>query len=118
MALINCPHCAKRISSLAKVCSHCSQPIAELSEEETEKLALKRWKDHSYRALNISYVGLTLAVAAAIWWWVSGEPGWGWPAPVAAIGLAALGAVVYVLGRSWVWWLRFNKPKAKVGPRR
>ncbi len=118
MALIDCPHCTKRVSSLAKVCPHCNQPIAEVSEEEVEKLALQRWKEQTYRALNISYLGMTLAVAGAIWWWVSGDPGWSWPVSRPAISLASLGAVVYVAGRIRVWWLRFNKPKPEVGRRR
>jgi hypothetical protein len=118
MALIDCPHCTKRVSSLAKVCPHCKQPIAEISEEEVEKLALQRWKEQTYRALNISYLGMALAVAGAIWWWVSGDPGWSWPVSRPAISLASLGAVVYVAGRIRVWWLRFNKPKPEVGRRR
>lgn len=118
MALIDCPHCTKRVSSLAKVCSHCNRALGEVSEEEAERLALTRWKDRSYRALNISYVGLTLALAGAIWWWVNGDAGWGWPVPQHILLTAALGVVIYIAGRSWVWWLRFNKPGKKLGPRR
>jgi hypothetical protein len=118
MALIDCPHCTRRVSSLARVCSHCQQPIGEVTEEEALRLALGRWKDQTYRALNISYLGLTLAVAGAIWWWVDGDPGWGWPVPQQILLVAALGVVIYVAGRARVWWLRFNKPGKKLGPRR
>ncbi len=111
MALTNCPYCRRRISSLMSVCPHCATALTDLSSEDQERLATRRWKRLLYRALTLSYLGLTMAVAGAAWWWSSGTYGWELPPPVTAFALLLLGAVVYLLARLWMLWLRLQRKR-------
>ena len=108
MALIRCPQCSRRISTLMKVCPHCDTALGELSPEDQERLARRHWKRMLYRALNLSYLGLTLLVTGAIWWWFSGTQGCVLPPPLPAVSLIILGAAVYLVARAWILWLRIK----------
>lgn len=91
------------------ICPHCDQALATLSADEADRLADRRYKSQRYRALNVSYLGLTFLVIGAIWWWMSEPQGWAMPPPVVAVSLVMLGAVVYVLARCWMLWLRVQR---------
>lgn len=112
MAIVKCPVCGQRISSLAKVCHHCGARLGSLSSSDMDRLARQRWRRHADRAANATYVALAMLVIGAIWWFGAPPQGWFLPPPLATLVLVPLGLVLYLLGRSWLFWLRLprNRP--------
>ena len=109
MALIRCPHCHKRMSSRMATCPHCDEALIDLSPDEQARLATRRYKKQRFRALNLSYLGLTALVLGAMWWWLVEPSGWVLPPPMPAVGLVIIGAVTYVVARSWMLWLKLRR---------
>lgn len=109
MAIVRCPQCTKRISSLVRVCPHCDTALGELTPEEQERIQLRRWKRQVYRAKNLSYLGLTVLVIGALWWWFAQPQGWVLPPPLPAVSMVASGAALYLVARCWMLWLRFRR---------
>lgn len=100
------------MSSLAKTCPHCDSPVGSMSAEDRDRLARRRWRDQTGRAANATYIGLALLMVGAIWWWGAPPQGWFFPPPVAALILLPLGLTLYLVARSWLFWLRLprNRP--------
>ncbi len=115
MAIIRCPSCDQRISSLATDCPRCHEPVAELSDGQRERLALRRWRDQLYRARNLTYLGMTLVVIGMITWWVGEPQGLGLPMAPLAGYLIGSGGTAYLLGWGWLTWLRWRKDPRKRG---
>jgi apolipoprotein N-acyltransferase len=112
MAIVKCPACGKRISSLAKVCPHCGAGLGAMKPADLDQLARRRWRQQADRAANATYIALAMLVAGAIWWWGAPPQGWFMPPPVATIVLLPVGLALYLVGRSWLFWLRLprNRP--------
>ncbi len=112
MAIIKCPACGRRISSLAKSCSHCGAGIESLDSTDRNLLARRRWRRQVDRAVNATYVALAMLLGGVIWWWGDPPQGWYLPPPVGAIVLLPFGLALYLVGRSWLAWLRLprNRP--------
>jgi len=109
MAIIHCPQCSKRISSMVNVCPHCDIALGELTAGEQERLQRRRWKRQVYRATNLSYLGLTALVIGAMWWWFAEPQGWALPPPLPAVSMVIVGAAVYLVARCWMLWLRLGR---------
>lgn len=109
MAIIECTNCGRRISSFSTVCPHCDFAHGDISAEEREEIAIRRTKRQLYRAANLSYLALVFLVVGALWWWGAGPEGLVFPPPQGAIGLVGLGAVLYLVARSWIFWIRMNR---------
>lgn len=111
MAIINCPDCRKRISDHAPACKHCGLPLGEMSSDEIKNVARRRWRKRVYTARNTAYLGMATLVAGAIWWFMYGTGGGGLvlPPPPATVVLLTVGAVVYLGGRAWVFWLTLKR---------
>jgi len=114
MAIIHCPNCNRRVSSLAPSCSHCDVALGSLSDAQREQLRLRRWKRRLYRALNLSYLGLALLLTGIAVWWFSGPSGSIPPLTGWGIGLAVLGCAVYLIGRGWSGLLRLERRRWSV----
>lgn len=112
MAIIKCPACGQRISSIAKSCPHCAAAIQAMKPEDLARLSRTRWRRQTERAVNATYIALAMLVGGAIWWWGAPPQGWFFPPPVATLVLVPIGLVIYLLGRSWLFWLRLprNRP--------
>ncbi|NDY95535.1 zinc ribbon domain-containing protein [Wenzhouxiangella limi] len=112
MAIVRCPNCGQRMSSLAKTCPHCDTPVGKLSARDRNRLARNRWQRHADRAANTTYLALGLLVFGAIWWWGAPPQGWFFPPPIAALIALPVGVVLYSVGRGWLIWLRLprNRP--------
>ncbi|MBY6205905.1 hypothetical protein [Halomonas denitrificans] len=107
MAIIRCPSCSSRMSSKAQACPNCHTPIGQLSQEERDRLAIRRWRAQAYRARNFTYLAMTLVVVGMVWWWLAPPQGLGLPVPSVAGGLLGLGLVGYLAAWGWLVWLKF-----------
>ena len=113
MAIIRCPGCTKRVSSLANICPHCGLQLGELSQDERDKFVRRRWRTRLYRARNLTFIAMGLVMLGAILWWFSPPEGLVLPPPGTAIGLMGIGVIAYFAGWFWIFWLRLpsNRPR-------
>lgn len=111
MAIVQCPVCHQRISSLSTVCPHCGAPLGEMTPQARQEIAAIKRKRQGLWAKRVSLMALTLAMIGALGWWFDGGSGWQWPAPSWALGLLLLSLICYVIGRGWMVWLQLSKPK-------
>lgn len=109
MAIIHCPGCSRRISNKFNVCPHCELPLGEMTAEELDRVAHRRWRKRLYQAANLTYVAMTLLIVGAVWWWLAAPEGWVLPPPVGAIALVMIGVAAYLAGRVWLFWLRMRR---------
>ena len=107
MAIIHCPSCNRRMSSIAKACPHCHEPIGQLDSAERGELARRRWRGQLYRARNLTYLAMGLVVAGSLVWRVTPPRGLMPPVGPYAALLLGLGLVGYVASWSWFIWLRY-----------
>jgi hypothetical protein len=109
MAIVQCPVCQKRISSLSKACPHCHAPLGDMTPEKREQIAALKRQRHMHWARRISLFALTLALVGALGWWFSQDTGWQWPPPAWALGVLLMSLIFYVVGRAWLLWLHLAK---------
>lgn len=107
MAIIRCPSCSERMSSKAASCPKCHTPVGELTEEERDRLAIRRWKAQAYRARNLTYLAMSSVVVGMIWWWLAPPQGLALPAPFPAALLLGVGLVGYLASWGRLMWLKF-----------
>ncbi len=116
MALINCPACRTKISSVAKVCPKCGyskDPQAQADPEQVKLFQRRMFRDRMYKLRMFSYVAMTITMIGALpmlWDYIkgveSGEPvvllsHWG-------IYAIALGFFLYVVIRFFMVITRRN----------
>lgn len=94
MALIQCPVCSKRISSVAKECSHCNAKL----DGNLESMQRINYIKRSQALLNQSFMAMTLFIAGVVIWFWGGEPAEGMRSMVAAVCFV-LGFVGYLICR-------------------
>jgi len=109
MAIIRCPACSRRISSIAKACPHCHEPVGTLDREERYELARRRWRSQLYRARNLTYLAMGMVVVGALVWWMTPPQGLAPPISTPAALLLGVGIVVYLCSWAWVLWLRYMR---------
>ncbi len=98
MSIINCSACGKRISSKAKVCSHCGAAQRGARDEEVERAAaiVRRNK---IRGLQMqSYAAMLLFLAGIILWYLGYMEGDNLRAHVSR-GVLAVGVIWYLVNR-------------------
>lgn len=109
MAIIRCPACGRRMSSMANACPSCHEPVGELDQEQRDQLALKRWRAQLHRAHNLTYLAMGTVMAGLLVWWMTPPQGLGPPVGTLAAVLLALGLVGYLASWGWRIWLRFTR---------
>ncbi|MFU8877083.1 MAG: hypothetical protein ACNA7E_03000 [Wenzhouxiangellaceae bacterium] len=109
MAIIHCPACNQRMSSVAKACPACHEPVGELSEEQRQTLLMRRWRDRIYRARNFTYLAMALVVFGLLGWWMSEPQGLAMPVGTIPAILLSVGVVGYLLGWGWLLWVRLRE---------
>ncbi len=108
MAIIACPGCGKRISSISPLCPHCGFERGEVDDEQVSEFRRRQLRERIYRLKMASYVAITLMLAGFGWYWFGGGVFEGQTATRGPVILVALGAVAYVLVRV----LLFNARRA------
>lgn len=105
MALIRCPQCRQRMSSLAPACPQCgySRDGSQPAVEEIAGLRLQHLKQWRYRLRMASYTAMALMLAGVIGWWLDS----GLLAAPGSFAKAAMavGVVAYLSLRSALFWL-------------
>lgn len=109
MAIINCPGCSRRISDKVTVCPHCDLALGEMSEQDVQRAAQRRWRQRVYIAKNVTYIAMTLLIIGAVWWWLVEPEGWVLPPPIGGISLVIIGIAAYLVGRVWLFWLKMRR---------
>ncbi|MCL1059972.1 zinc ribbon domain-containing protein [Shewanella sp. Choline-02u-19] len=94
MALVKCPSCGERISSMAKECSHCKASISANNESLQVISHIKR----SNQLMNQSFLALTLFIGGVVTWFWGGEPAEG-TRSIIAVSAFTLGFVGYLVTR-------------------
>ena len=69
MSIIACPECNKNISSKAVICQNCGFQLGEVTEEDLAIYRARKLRDRIYRLNMISYLVITVFVAAFGWYW-------------------------------------------------
>jgi len=115
MAIIRCPACNRRMSSLAGACPHCHEPVGDLDPRERQRLVLRRWRARARRARAVTYAAMGLVVAGALVWWLTPPPGLTPPVGMPAAVLLALGIVSYLGGWVWLLYLQSIRPRSRSG---
>lgn len=113
MAIVQCPVCRKRISSVAKACPHCQSELGEMTPEKQREMTRQKHKRHLMTAKRLSLWSLVLTfVGASLWWFESGGI-WQWPPSSSAVTLLGVGLAGYLTGRGWILWLHLTRSTSK-----
>ncbi|MCE9678432.1 zinc ribbon domain-containing protein [Shewanella sp. AS1] len=94
MALVNCPNCNKRMSSLAKNCPHCATKNSADNESANRISHIKR----TNQLMTQSFLAMTLFIAGVVIWFWGGEAASGPRANIAVI-CSVFGFVGYLICR-------------------
>ena len=108
MSIIACPNCGKKISDKAPICAHCGFQSGEVTEEDLAVYSARRLRDRIYRLNMISYLVITIFVAAFGWYWWDSE-GFVQPPTAGPFILMGLGAVAYLVVRGLLFRARQQK---------
>ncbi|MCF6435707.1 MULTISPECIES: hypothetical protein [Pseudoalteromonas] len=108
MAIVQCPGCSKSISNKTKVCPHCQLQLGELTEEQIERLAIKKRISKQQKFMNHSFLALILFLGGFLYMY------WHQPEPdslqmIAAQGAIAVGCVWYLVNRVVLIYLKKKK---------
>ncbi len=69
MALVNCPACRTKMSSVAKVCPKCGysrDPDAQIDPEQVKLFQKRMFRDRMYKLRMLSYVAMTITMIGAL----------------------------------------------------
>ena len=69
MALVNCPACRTKMSSVAKVCPKCNysrDPDAEIDPEQVKLFQKRLFRDRMYKLRMFSYVAMSITMIGAL----------------------------------------------------
>ncbi len=78
MALVNCPACRTKMSSVAKVCPKCGysrDPDAQIDPEQVKLFQKRLFRDRMYKLRMLSYVAMTITMIGALpmlWDYITG----------------------------------------------
>jgi len=121
MAIIKCPECKQKISSKAKVCSHCHYRLSGSSDEvnspqqsldanpmeSAEDARMARIKQrHSLQMQMMG--GLIVFLGGILLWYFVGQHGFKRPSQFVELGIAALGGVWYLVTRIRIIALKYS----------
>jgi FtsH-binding integral membrane protein len=96
MAIINCPGCNKKTTELSSKCPHCGFDRGEETDARKIELQRRAFRDRVYHLKMISYVVISLFLAAFGWYWwdTSGFLHQSTAAPIVLLAIIALAYLV------------------------
>jgi hypothetical protein len=96
MSIVPCPECKRRISSNAKICSHCGHQFGDVTQEDLDVFNARRLRDRIYRLNMFSYAVITVFLAGFAWYWATSDSFTraGSNGPFIVMAVAALGYLV------------------------
>lgn len=98
MAVINCPHCKKKVSDKAETCSHCHSPISALDAEKRILIRKENFLKKNQQLTNHSFIAMLLFCGGFLFlYWHSPQPeSWQYQSAFAS---ACLGFILYIVTR-------------------
>ena len=108
MAITSCPECNKNRSSKSVICSHCGIQLGEASEEDLEIFRARKLRDRIYRLNMLSYLVITVFVAAFGWYWYASR-GFTEPSQSGPFILMGVSAVAYLVVRGFLFQARHQR---------
>lgn len=102
MSIITCPECSKKVSSRTPICPHCGFQAGEVSEEDLAVFQARKLRDKIYRLNMISYLVITIFVAAFAWYWWDSK-GFSEPSSAGPFILMGMSAVAYLVVRGFLF---------------
>ena len=108
MAITACPECNKNVSSKSVICSHCGFQLGDASEEDLEIFRARKLRDRIYRLNMVSYLVITVFVAAFGWYWYASR-GFTEPSQAGPIILMGVLAVAYMVVRGFLFQARHQR---------
>lgn len=73
MSIVACPECKRRISSNAKICSHCGHQFGDVTQEDLDVFNARQLRDRVYRLNMFSYAVITVFLAGFAWYWATSD---------------------------------------------
>jgi len=105
--IISCPKCKKKIPRLATICSHCGFQLGEVTDEQMFQFHQRKARDRIYQLSMISYLALTVLLAAFGWyWWQTG--GLDRPATEGPLFVMGIGVTAYLVTRGFLFVARYK----------
>ena len=108
MAITACPECNKNVSSKSVICSHCGFQLGDASEEDLEIFRARKLRDRIYRLNMVSYLVITVFVAAFGWYWYASR-GFTEPSQAGPFILMGVLAVAYMVVRGFLFQARHQR---------
>lgn len=105
MAVISCPHCKKKISDKAKICSHCDFSLQGLDAEKIASLDRINRINQSQKLMTYSFIAMLLFCGGFLFmFWDNVEQGT-WQ-HTAAMASTIIGFIFYIIIRIRLLWIK------------
>ena len=102
MAIISCPQCAKKISDKQTVCPHCDLDMTDLTEEKMHSLSKINNLKSNQSIMTHQAIAMLMFLGGIFGWYNSDDPEA--PQHTAAIAVAVIGFVWYIVNRFRMIW--------------
>jgi hypothetical protein len=98
MAVINCPSCQKKISSKAKICSHCEIDLANMGSEQSKVMQTITLVQKHQKLMTHSFIAMLLFCGGFLFlFWQDALPGsWQY---ITSIASTIVGFIFYLITR-------------------
>ncbi|MBL0712011.1 MAG: hypothetical protein JJV99_13525 [Colwellia sp.] len=107
MAVINCPHCKKKISNKVRQCNYCSLPLTELDTDKVASLHRIVRVNQKQRLINYSFIAMLLFCGGFLFmFWNNVEQGtWQY---TTAMTSAVIGFIMYIVIRVRLLFFKYQ----------
>ncbi len=101
MAIVSCPQCGERTSSVAKKCRNCDFELQTGDAENAARVARRARRVLARRLAGQAALATLVGIGGGLWLMFGAGPrAGGWPRTVAAL--------LFVGGLGWYGWVRFQ----------
>lgn len=110
MALVDCPICSKRISSLAKECQHCGSNLGELSDGQKDARRAIATIKKQQRLMTQSFIAMLIFCTGVLMYFLGDQEAKPW-LPLASQIIGVIGLVWYLALRCFMVVQKVKKVK-------